>query len=87
MIESFDIGIFTSTYLIPWGINISLAVMVFVVGKLVANILVGVAADAPRQNGCAFGKSGVSWIPAGSQKVGLGHDRPRGLGVTPRLLS
>ena len=43
MIESFDIGIFTSTYLIPWGINISLAVMVFVVGKMVANILVGVA--------------------------------------------
>jgi len=43
MIESFDIGIFTSTYLIPWGINISLAVMVFVVGKMVANILVGIA--------------------------------------------
>lgn len=34
-IESFDIGIFTSTYLIPWGINISLALMVFVVGKMV----------------------------------------------------
>ena len=43
MIESFDIGVFTSTYLIPWGINISLAIMVFVVGKMVANILVGVA--------------------------------------------
>lgn len=87
MIESFDIGIFTSTYLIPWGINISLAVMVFAVGNMVANILVGVAADAPRQNGCAFGKSGVSWIPTGSQRVGLGRYSLRELRVIPRRLS
>ena len=43
MLESIDMGKLTSTYLIPWGINIGLAIAIFVVGLIVSKILVRVA--------------------------------------------
>lgn len=39
-------GEMIDTYLIPWGINIALALVIFIVGKLVANMLVGLLGKA-----------------------------------------
>ncbi|GJL77553.1 MAG: mechanosensitive ion channel protein [Nitrospinaceae bacterium] len=40
LFESLDLETLTNTYVIPWGINIALALMVFIVGRMVAGILV-----------------------------------------------
>lgn len=42
MFENIDIQKMTDTYVIPWAINIALAIAIFIVGKIVVNILVGV---------------------------------------------
>ncbi len=41
MPSSPDFSEITSTYLVPWGINIGLALLVFLVGRLVVTMLVG----------------------------------------------
>jgi len=40
MLESIDIQAFFSDYIMPWGINIALALLVFFVGRFVAGLLV-----------------------------------------------
>lgn len=42
MVESFDLEQLTNTYLIPWGINIGVALVIFVVGRIVAKIILSV---------------------------------------------
>jgi len=42
MIENIDPTQMLNTYVIPWGINISLAIIVFIVGRIVANLIVSV---------------------------------------------
>lgn len=42
MFESFDLGQLSTTYLIPWGINIAFALVIFIVGKMVAKGIVSV---------------------------------------------
>ncbi len=42
MLESINLHELITTYLIPWGINIFFAIVIFVAGRLVANFLVGV---------------------------------------------
>lgn len=39
MFEKIDIAKMTETYVIPWGINIALALVVFLVGKFIVNLL------------------------------------------------
>ncbi|MBV1915146.1 MAG: mechanosensitive ion channel [Pseudomonadales bacterium] len=44
MLENFDINSFVDTYALPWAINIGLAVVIFIVGRIVAGMVVrGVA--------------------------------------------
>ncbi|MDA0690767.1 MAG: mechanosensitive ion channel [Nitrospinae bacterium] len=40
LLESFDLEKLTNTYIVPWGINISLALAVFIIGRMVAGIIV-----------------------------------------------
>ena len=40
ILESFDIEKLTNSYVIPWGINIALALAVFIIGRMVANAIV-----------------------------------------------
>lgn len=40
MFESFDVQLLTNAYLIPWGINISFALVIFIVGRIVAKLIV-----------------------------------------------
>jgi len=42
MMESIDIQSLTNTYLIPWGINIGLALLIFIVGRFVVSIIIGI---------------------------------------------
>lgn len=42
MLENIDIQALLNTYVIPWGINIAFAILIFFVGRLVAKIVVGV---------------------------------------------
>jgi small conductance mechanosensitive channel len=42
MFESFDLGKLSTTYLIPWGINIVFALVIFIIGKIVAKCIVSV---------------------------------------------
>ncbi|NOY65953.1 MAG: mechanosensitive ion channel [Gammaproteobacteria bacterium] len=39
--ENFDIKIIIDSYIIPWGLNITLALVIFIIGKLVINLLSG----------------------------------------------
>lgn len=39
MIEGFDINEMIQAYVIPWGINITLALVIFIVGKTIAGII------------------------------------------------
>ena len=43
MLDKIDIQQLIETYILPWGINIVMAVAIFVVGKFIVNILVNVA--------------------------------------------
>jgi small conductance mechanosensitive channel len=40
-IARFDLQNFIDTYVMPWGINIVLAIVIYVIGKIVAKVLVG----------------------------------------------
>jgi small conductance mechanosensitive channel len=40
MLENIDITKMIDTYIIPWSINIAMAVAIFIVGKIVVNILI-----------------------------------------------
>jgi len=42
MFENFDITQILNTYVIPWGINISMAIIIFVVGKSVVKLVVSI---------------------------------------------
>ena len=42
MFENIDIQKMTDTYVIPWAINIALAIVIFIVGRIIVNILTGV---------------------------------------------
>jgi len=42
MMENFDLTALTQTYLIPWGINIVLALVIFIVGRIVVNIIASI---------------------------------------------
>ncbi len=42
MLENIDIAKMTDTYVIPWAINIALAIVIFIVGKIVVNLLISV---------------------------------------------
>jgi small conductance mechanosensitive channel len=42
MLESFDLGQLSTTYLVPWGINIAFALVIFIIGKMVAKGIVSV---------------------------------------------
>lgn len=42
MFENLDITKLTEAYVIPWGINIALALVIFIVGKFIANVLTSV---------------------------------------------
>jgi len=42
MLENLDIAKLIDTYVIPWGINIAMAIAIFIVGKIVVNILIKV---------------------------------------------
>jgi len=41
VMENFDIKIIIDSYIIPWGLNITLALVIFIIGKLVINLLSG----------------------------------------------
>ena len=43
MLDKIDIQQLIETYVLPWGINIVMAVAIFVVGKFIVNVLVNVA--------------------------------------------
>jgi len=38
-LNNFDINTMISTYVVPWGINIIMALMIFIIGRIVVNIL------------------------------------------------
>ena len=38
-LNNFDINTIISTYVVPWGINIIMALMIFIIGRIVVNIL------------------------------------------------
>ncbi|MET0025819.1 MAG: mechanosensitive ion channel domain-containing protein [Sedimenticola sp.] len=40
MLESYDINALIDSYLLPWAINVGLALAVFIVGRLIAKVLV-----------------------------------------------
>ena len=42
MLENLDIPQLVDTYVIPWSINIAMAIIIFIVGKIVVNILMSV---------------------------------------------
>ncbi len=42
MLESINVNELVTTYLIPWGINIGLAIVIFIVGRIITNFLVGI---------------------------------------------
>jgi len=42
MLESIDVNSLIDTYLIPWGINVGLALIIFIIGRLVVSIVMGV---------------------------------------------
>jgi len=42
MLESVDINSLINTYLIPWGINIGLALLIFIVGRIAVSIIIGI---------------------------------------------
>lgn len=42
MFESLDLEKLSTTYLIPWGINIAFALVIFIVGKMVAKAIISV---------------------------------------------
>lgn len=42
MLESINIEHITDTYLIPWGINIAFALIIFIVGRIVVSIIDGI---------------------------------------------
>jgi len=42
MLESIDINNLTQTYLIPWGINIGFALIIFIVGRIFVSIINGI---------------------------------------------
>ena len=43
MFNSFDLEKLTDIYLIPWGISITFALVIFVVGRILARIVVSIA--------------------------------------------
>ncbi len=42
MLENIDVQAMLSTYVIPWGINIVLAALIYIVGRILAKIIVGI---------------------------------------------
>jgi small conductance mechanosensitive channel len=42
MLENIDIAELINTYIIPWGINIAFALVIFVVGRLVVKLVIGI---------------------------------------------
>ena len=42
MLESIDMNTIINTYLIPWGLNIGFALIIFIVGRLVVSIINGI---------------------------------------------
>ncbi len=42
MLENIDIQQMIDSYVIPWSINIALAIVIYIVGKIVVNVIVGV---------------------------------------------
>jgi len=42
MLESIDIHNLIDTYLVPWGINIGLALLIFIVGRFAISIIIGI---------------------------------------------
>ncbi|MDQ2078464.1 mechanosensitive ion channel family protein [Marinimicrobium sp. ABcell2] len=42
MFNTEQMNVFTSTYLVPWSINLAAALLIFIVGKVVSNLLVSV---------------------------------------------
>ena len=42
MLENIDLQEMLNTYVIPWGINIVLAAIIYIVGRMVAKIIVGI---------------------------------------------
>ena len=42
MLESIDINNLTNTYLIPWGIKLGFAILIFIVGRIVVSIISGI---------------------------------------------
>ncbi len=42
MLENIDIAKMTDTYVIPWAINIALAIVIFIIGKIVVNVLISI---------------------------------------------
>ena len=42
MLENIDVGDLLSTYVIPWGINIVLAAVIFFIGRMVSKIVVNI---------------------------------------------
>lgn len=42
MLENIDVASLVDTYLIPWGINIVLAIVIFVIGRIATKIVTGI---------------------------------------------
>lgn len=42
MLENIDVQEMLSTYVIPWGINIVLAALIYIIGRMAAKIIIGV---------------------------------------------
>ena len=42
-LSNIDIQQFLETYVLPWGINIAMALAIFIIGKFIAGILVNIA--------------------------------------------
>lgn len=42
MLESIDMNTIINTYLIPWGLNIGFALIIFIVGRLVVSVINGI---------------------------------------------
>jgi small conductance mechanosensitive channel len=51
MPENFDIQLLLNDYVVPWGINIIFALLIFYVGRMIVNVVVGVIRKLMKRGG------------------------------------
>ncbi len=51
MLENLDIEALFNTYVMPWGINIALAIIIFIIGRIVVSAVVGIVGKIMHKGG------------------------------------